>query len=128
MKLLIDECLARLVADRLTAAGHDAIHVSDRSLLGRPDDTVLDLALREGRVVISGDTDFGELLAKSGARTPSVVLLRRTSHRPAEQAALLITNLPALEADLTSGAIIVISDDRIRVPNLPVKPPRPDPA
>ena len=37
VKLLIDECLAREVAEHLAAVGHDAVHVSDRSLLGHPD-------------------------------------------------------------------------------------------
>lgn len=49
--------------------------------------------------MFSADTDFGELLAHSGAALPSIVLLRRSSHQPAEQSSLLIANLPALEPD-----------------------------
>ena len=120
MKLLIDECLAREVAEHLAAVGHDAIHVSDRSLLGSPDEGVLAIALAEGRVLVSADTDFGELLARSGAALPSFVLLRRAGHRPSEQAAVLAANLPAIAADLDNGAVAVITNDRVRIRPLPI--------
>jgi predicted nuclease of predicted toxin-antitoxin system len=40
------------------------------------DDGVLACALRKHRVLITTDTDFGTLLALSGADGPSVLLLR----------------------------------------------------
>ena len=120
MKLLIDECLAVEVAERLRQAGHDAVHVVDLGLAGRVDEDVLSAALSLGRVLISADTDFGELLARSRASLPSFVLLRRTGHRPQDQAQLLIANLPAMQADLDAGAIAVITNDRIRLRSLPV--------
>jgi len=51
----------------LIDAGHDAVHAGDRGLLGAPDDAVIRAALAESRTVVSADTDFGELLAASGA-------------------------------------------------------------
>jgi predicted nuclease of predicted toxin-antitoxin system len=77
VKFLVDECLTRDVAERLTAAGHDAVHVGDLGLLGATDLEVMASAVESRRVVISADTDFGELLAKGGRRLPSVILLRR---------------------------------------------------
>jgi predicted nuclease of predicted toxin-antitoxin system len=121
LKLLIDECLSVLVAELLTASGHDAVHAADRGLLARPDDEVAALALAEDRVVVSADTDFGELLANSGATHPSFVLLRRVGHRPVEQVAALIANLPSIEHDLLEGAVAVIGDARIRVRRLPIR-------
>jgi len=85
LKLLIDEALSARVAALLVAAGHDAIHVGDLNLLGAPDTDVMAAARRDQRCVISVDTDFGELLAVGNHADPSVVLLRRTPHRPQDR-------------------------------------------
>ncbi len=77
----------------------------------------------EDRVVVSGDTDFGDLLAASNAAKPSVVLFRRQDGRRArEVAALLLLNLEAVEADLARGAVVVVDQDRVRVRLLPFRP------
>jgi predicted nuclease of predicted toxin-antitoxin system len=76
--------------------------------------------------VISEDTDFGELLARQRSTAPSFVLLRTNGPMaPNEHAALLLANLPGLEVELDQGAVIVIGRDRLRVRNLPLRPPLP---
>jgi len=44
----------------------------------------------------------------------------RRHRREAEQAALLLANLDAIEAELAAGAIVVLLDDRIRLRRLPL--------
>lgn len=120
MRLLIDECLSARLCDMLANAGHDVVHGRDLGLLGTPDAEVMAAAVEHDRVLVSADTDFGELLAKSGAVVPSVVLLRRPDKTPESQADVLTANLPAVEADLAAGAIVVILTDRLRIRRLPV--------
>lgn len=115
MKFLIDECLSRRLSSLLSDVGWDVVHVGERGLLGKSDIDILACALHEERVLISADTDFGELLMKSKADQPSVVLLRRGSHDADDQMSVLVDNLPELVDELTAGAIVVITDDRIRV-------------
>ena len=76
MKLLVDEALQNAVALLLTQAGHDATHIRLLGLAGNTDDEVMALALREDRVLVTTDMDFGTLLALTGAAGPNVVLLR----------------------------------------------------
>lgn len=65
----------------------------------------LDVARDEQRIVISGDTDFGALLALTRQKSPSVILFRRRHHRTAEQQIVVIlAHLNDLADDLTTGA------------------------
>lgn len=121
MKFLIDNALSPKIADGLRRLGHDAVHVLDIGFQTASDRAILSLALEQGRVVISIDTDFGALLAASSDRKPSVVLIRRKGGRTSErQLGLLRSNLPALESILSAGAIVVIEDGRIRIRPLPI--------
>ena len=73
------------------------------------DRIVLEHARADGRILVSADTDFGGLLARSGASTPSVILIRRLAgRRAAEQAAIVLANLDQVAEDLTAGAIVVL--------------------
>lgn len=79
MRFLLDECLSQRLAGLLSDAGHDVVHVIDLSLAGTVDDDVLAAARTEERVLVSSDTDFGELLAKQGAALPSLILFVRAT-------------------------------------------------
>ncbi len=81
------------------------------------DREVLDLARTEERVLLSADTDFGmtTILATTSARAPSV-----TGRRPAQQAALLLANLAAIEDALDAGSVIVLEEGRMGVRRPPI--------
>lgn len=116
MKWLVDNALSPTVAEALTAAGHDAVHVRTLGPQAASDDVVFQAAVDQGRVLISADTDFGTMLAVRKATRPSVVLFRHGAPRRAgDHAALLIANLAAVSSDLQAGAIVVFHRDRIRV-------------
>ena len=119
MKFLIDNALSPDVAALLTAAGHDAVHVRSLALHTATDEVILETATKQARVLVSADTDFGAMLTMRQHVQPSVILLRRgVPRRPDEQATLLLTNLPALTADLEAGALVVFRGDRIRIRRL----------
>jgi predicted nuclease of predicted toxin-antitoxin system len=120
MKFLVDECLSPATAKSLRDADHDAVHAADLGLAGNPDEAVMAAALSTGRVIVSADTDFGQLLAHSNAAAPSVVLFRGAEVAPVALAGLLLANLDRFEADLERGAVVVILDDRIRIRRLPI--------
>ncbi len=123
MKFLIDQNLSPELAALLVAAGHDAVHVRERGMQRATDEAVLDAAAAEERVLVSGDTDFGMLLARSGATGPSFLLFRqRGERRAAQQARLVLENLDELQVELEAGSVVVFTDDRARVRRLPLPP------
>jgi predicted nuclease of predicted toxin-antitoxin system len=124
VRLLIDANLSPSVAVALSKAGLDSVHVCDVGLLTAPDRSILEYAAANALVIVSADSDFGELLAASrGSTRPSVVLLRSADRlKPDEQAALLAANLPTVAEDLEAGAVVTIARGRMRIRSLPIVP------
>jgi predicted nuclease of predicted toxin-antitoxin system len=120
VRLLLDNNLSPQVVGLLADAGHEVEHVRDHDLRAAADEDVLAFAREHHLTLVSADTDFGQLLQHSRAGAPSVVLIRSANNRrPTAQARLLLDNLPAVEADLATGALVVFEDTRIRVRELP---------
>ncbi len=110
-----------MVAQALCEAGFDALHVREIGLQAAEDMVVFKKAMTEDRVIISGDTDFGTILALWQHTKPSVILFRRgIERRPKEQVRLIVANLPHLNEALEKGSIVVFDQNRIRVRSLPV--------
>jgi predicted nuclease of predicted toxin-antitoxin system len=109
------------LAQLLASAGHDAAHVRDYGMHAAEDVDVLEKARLEWRVLVSADSDFATLLALREASQPSFVLFRETDAVAAKQYAdLLVSNLPALEAELSRGCVTVFRGGRVRVRALPI--------
>lgn len=84
------------------------------------DDSILERAASEDRIVVSSDSDFGEILALRSKRKPSFVLLRLERWKPKEQLAVIQTILPAVEEQLRDGAVVVLEPSRVRIRLLPI--------
>ena len=117
----MDNALSPALADSLRQSGHDAIHVRDVGLDAAEDEVIFARAATESRVLLSADTDFGTLLALRRETKPSVILFRRRpDRRPAQQAALLLANLNAIQKSLELGCVAVFDEARMRIRMLPI--------
>jgi predicted nuclease of predicted toxin-antitoxin system len=120
VRLLLDANLSHRTAVSLRARGFDASHVRDHGLQHADDDAIFDFAATDGCVLVSEDTDFGELLATRAAKAPSLVLLRSAEPiSPDECVELLADNLPLVATALASGSLVVIARGRMRIRALP---------
>jgi predicted nuclease of predicted toxin-antitoxin system len=124
MKFLLDENVSYRVASYLKAAGHDAVHVGEIGLTSTDDAVILVRARDDGRVLVSGDHDFVQMLFASGDTQPSLVLVRSVEVlHSAELAALLLAALSAgMQEALAEGAVAVLTPDRVRIRPLPLRP------
>ena len=113
MNFIADESVDGPVIDRLRADRHDVIAVSELSP-GVDDDEVLEIAAREGRILITGDKDFGELVYRLGRASAGVILIRLSGLSNAAKATAVSDAVHAHEAELPE-AFAVIEPGRIRI-------------
>lgn len=106
--------------DFLRLNGHDAVHWSDVGDPRATDRTIMAWAAANDYVVFTHDLDFGELLALTHAAGPSVLQVRTPDVLPEHLAPIVIAAVHAHEADLKSGAIVVVDEYRSRVRVLPI--------
>ena len=75
MRWLADECVAAGLVARLRAAGHDVVYMAEIAPAAGDID-VIGRARDEGRLLLTEDKDFGDLVFRRGAQAPGIVLLR----------------------------------------------------
>lgn len=112
MKFLADECCDAALVAALRADGHDVLFAVE-VLRGATDAQILQRATEDGRVLITEDKDFGELVYRLKLSAPGIVLLRFG----VPERALKISRLRSLlteKADELSGAFVVLDKEKIR--------------
>ena len=120
MKLLIDNALSPKVAQSLLRDGYDVVHVRKAGLAAASDPQIVEYAIDQGRIV-SADTDFGAILATQNTAKPSHILFRKEKNRRSSQVGELLAEiLPQYEQELQSGAVLVVTDTKIRILILPI--------
>lgn len=119
MKFLADMGISPRTVDLLRTLGHDARHLMDENLERLSDRDVLAKAKREECILLTHDLDFGELLAASGAKLPSVIIFRLRNMRPEHVNEYLRALLAEHTDILERGAIVSVAEGRIRIRSLP---------
>jgi predicted nuclease of predicted toxin-antitoxin system len=122
MKLLLDQGLPRSTILLLKAAGIEAAHAGDSGLATASDAAILDFARQEGMVIVTLDADFHALLALSGAEGPSVIRIRIEGLRADQLAGMLVSVLKLCRDDLVKGALVTVTENRVRIRQLPLLP------
>jgi predicted nuclease of predicted toxin-antitoxin system len=76
MKFLIDMALSPKTVRALRDFGYEAVRVNELGMAKSKDKEILAYAEKKGLVVITADLDFGDILAYTGYRKPSVIIFR----------------------------------------------------
>lgn len=113
MRFLADENVSRHVVEGLRAAGFD-VTVIGLTNPGASDRDVLATARRDGRILITEDRDFGELIVRQRVEVQGVVLLeldRLSNVAEADRVAAFVST----NVDKLSGNLLVIEPGRVRI-------------
>jgi len=120
VKFLADKGISPRVVSTLRERGHEAIHLQEQGLGKLPDGDILAKARAEGRVLLTHDLDFGELLAASDGKLPSVIIFRLKDMRAENVNFHLFGTLEKQSAALDKGVVCSVSERKVRIRALPL--------
>ena len=114
MKFLLDQDVYAVTARFLAGLGHDVATASSIGLSAADDSILLTRAHHEGRVFVTRDRDFGELVYAEQRPAKGVVLIRLKAKDQWERLAMLRPWWPEIQACMP-GSFVVVTNDRLRI-------------
>lgn len=112
MKFLIDRCVGKRLSDWLISKGYDSLE--SRNLGPDPGDrTLLEWAVKDNRILITIDKDFGKFIFLEKAKHCGIVRLPDVPSSKRIQ--LMEQILDNHSHDLDKGAVITVRGLRIRI-------------
>jgi predicted nuclease of predicted toxin-antitoxin system len=117
MRWLVDECVSARLVGLLRAAGHDVAYVIEDSP-STHDTDVLEWALREQRLLLTHDKDFGELIFGGLAQSSFGVVLLRIPDTRADLVWPRLQEAIDRFGEHLFGAFTVIGETRFRTRQL----------
>jgi len=121
VKFLADMGISMATVHALREAGEEVVHLREEGLHTMQDDQILAKAIREQRVILTYDLDFGDLLAASGGSVPSVILVRTRNQTPRAVTPRVFQVLRTYRTALDTGAIVIVEDGGFRLRHLPIR-------
>jgi predicted nuclease of predicted toxin-antitoxin system len=116
MRLLANENIPRTAVDALKSSGHEVAWVRT-SAPGMSDNDVLGWAIREERILLTFDKDFGELARQTRLPRTSGVILLRIPMPPAKEVGIRIAAIIDSRSDW-AGHFSVVEPMRVRMRTL----------
>ena len=113
MKLLADENVDEPIVDWLDTLGVDLKSIR-RTHPGKSDTEVLAIAVAEGRIILTNDLDFGELVFLRGMEVAGIILLRVKPPHPNVRLEVLKQHWNEIVAK-APGNFVVVTQRKLRV-------------
>lgn len=113
LRFLVDVNVGLAVAHSLRDSGHDVLFAGDLDWC-MPDAAMLSLAYSEQRIILTMDTDFGELVVHSGQPHAGVLLLRMPGANRSEKIQL-VQEIVNRFGDQLPGRFCVYRQGRLRI-------------
>jgi predicted nuclease of predicted toxin-antitoxin system len=113
MRSIIDECLGPAVARWLRDQGHDVVSIFEVAR-GSGDEDILAAAVRDDRVLITADKDFGDLVFRDGHAHRGVILLR-LDDETTQNTIRVLSDLLDAHLDQIDHNFVVVTEAGFRV-------------
>lgn len=115
MRFKIDKSLHLEIADFLRGRGYDALTVFDQGFQGRSDRDIADLSQSEGRILISLDLDFSNILMFPPEKYPGLIVLRLRKKSRSAIRRVVARVIEHVDKEPLAGRLWVVDEHRIRI-------------
>ncbi len=112
MRFLVDESTGPFAARWLVGEGHDVFSVYEQAR-GMKDESIIQKAFSENRILITNDKDFGEKVYREQYPHKGIVLLRLEDERAVVKIATL-KRLLNQHANQLADNYVVVTEKRVR--------------
>jgi len=113
MQFIVDESTGAAVVEYLRSVGHDVLAVAE-NMPQADDRDILVRAASEGRILVTNDKDFGELVFRNGRGHRGVVLLRLHNESSANRVRVMKAVIEQY-ADRLAGRFTVATEAGVRI-------------
>ena len=115
MRFKVDESLHVEIVVLLRERGHDALTVFDQGHRGRSDRDIANLSQSEGRILISLDLDFSNILMFPPEKYPGLIVLRLRKKSRSAVRRIVTRVIDHLDKEPLAGRLWVVDEHRIRI-------------
>jgi predicted nuclease of predicted toxin-antitoxin system len=115
LKFLIDANMPRLITYSLIALGYDVVDIRDIERPGVDDDHIFEVAQQEGRIILTRDQDFGNVLLYPPGLHAGIIVLKTRSQPSESIRDLLISFLAEISEYEICGSLIILEKHRYRI-------------
>lgn len=113
MKILADEGVDKPIVEALRVTGFDVDYILE-TFQGANDEFILKMSYEQGRVLLTQDKDFGELVFRLGQIHYGVILIRLQGAPPNEKAEIVTKLLLQYHHEVVDS-FTVIQPNAIRI-------------
>src|SRR3989338_5162939 len=115
IKFLSDENIAPTLIKAIRKKGFNVKDIKEENMFGASDDEILKMANKEGRVVISHDKDFANLINNRLLTHKGVILLRFINQSPDNVVKHFIPLLDSKIKARFKNNLVVISEGFVKI-------------
>jgi predicted nuclease of predicted toxin-antitoxin system len=115
VKLKLDDNLPADAVAAARSAGFDVDTVVDEGLAGAPDADVVQVATREGRLVVTLDRGLADIRLHPPGTHAGILVLQVADQRPRLIVEALVTAIDGLDLDDIAGCNVVVRGEEARI-------------
>lgn len=115
MKFFLDENLSPKLAEILRASGHASTCALEEKLSGADDHAIREFCIKHAHVLVTLDSDFGNVLRFPPNGTPGVIWLRPSGYSNQSINILMMSAIAQLQHRDLKDMLAVVDQNNIRI-------------